>query len=78
MAIDSREAFLQSHRQALSIGVAVVVGVAMFVVFGGFSGGGGNALAAVVFGIGIWLGMHLVIYWYTRGRAPTRDIHNAD
>jgi hypothetical protein len=50
-----------AHQRTTSLTVSVAVGVAAFIIAGGFATGWGNALAAVAFAFGIWIGMTLIL-----------------
>ena len=56
-------AFARRHRQALGIGLPVVVAMLIFVLEGGVGAGWGNFLAAAVLASALWLGMKIVLYF---------------
>lgn len=70
----ARIEYLARHRQGVSIAVALVGSLVLFLVFGGAASGWGNVFAAGAWGLGLWIGTQLVVHWLTTGAGGSSDI----
>ncbi len=59
-----------AHQRITSLTVSVAVGVVIFVIYGGFATGWGNALAAVALAFGVWIGMILILGLFSTPPTP--------